>query len=118
LSASGWIGVDFDGTLAVYEDWEKHGATPGPPIHAMLARVRVWLAEGREVRIFTARVSHEGQGDIARLVQESVVRRWLLEHLGRELRVTACKDFEMYQLWDDRAVQVEQNTGRRMDGQE
>jgi hypothetical protein len=118
LSDGGWYGVDFDGTLAVYEDWGKHGLTPGPPIPAMLARVKGWLAEGIPVRIFTARVSHIGQDDIPRLQQQEVVRAWLREHLGQELPITACKDFQMVALWDDRAIQVEQNTGRRMDGQE
>lgn len=31
--------------------------------------------------------------------------------IGRELPVTATKDFAMIELWDDRAVQVRMNTG-------
>lgn len=43
-----WIGVDLDGTLAEYHGWvsELH---IGPPIPAMLARVKRWLAEGKEI---------------------------------------------------------------------
>lgn len=104
---SGWIGVDLDGTLAEYEGW-KGPDNIGEPIPAMAFRVRKWLADGREVRIFTARAG----------VPEQIapVKAWLLKHFGQELPVTATKDFAMIELWDDRCVQVEPNTGRRMDG--
>ncbi len=51
---SGWIGVDLDGTLAHYDGWAGPESI-GEPIPLMMARVREWLALGREVRIFTAR---------------------------------------------------------------
>ena len=51
---AGWIGVDLDGTLAHYNGWvdETH---IGEPIQGMADRVRGWLADGIDVRIFTAR---------------------------------------------------------------
>lgn len=52
---SGWIGVDLDATLAEYHGWGD--GSIGQPVELMLRRVTGWLAEGREVRIFTARVS-------------------------------------------------------------
>ena len=52
---SGWIGVDLDGTLAEYGGW-KGPDHIGPPVPKMLERVKSWIAEGRDVRIFTARV--------------------------------------------------------------
>src|SRR5690349_18780615 len=58
---SGWIGVDLDGTLAEYHGW-KGVEHIGPPIPEMVARVKQWLAEGRDVRIFTARCSEGDQG--------------------------------------------------------
>lgn len=99
----GWIGVDLDGTLA--------GDGPqniGGPIPAMLERVKRWLAEGHEVRIFTARVTHGPDEMVAR----AAIDRWLGEHLGHSLVVTNVKDFGMVELWDDRAITVEANTGR------
>ena len=109
----GWIGVDLDGTLAEYHEW--HGIEHvGPPIAPMVARVKRWLAEGREVRIFTARVSEPGERQKRRVI--AVVQRWCEEHIGQALPVTNVKDYGMVELWDDRAVQVEVNTGRRMDG--
>lgn len=100
-----WIGVDLDGTLAHYDHW-KGPTHIGDPIPAMLDRVKTWLEQGHEVRIFTARVSND-PGDVARLA----IARWCLKHLGRILLVTNVKDYGMVELWDDRAIRVERNTG-------
>jgi hypothetical protein len=121
---SGWIGVDLDGTLAHYGGWNGGGI--GKPILPMLLRVREWLVEGKDVRIFTARVgvsgntNDEGQNDSAQWAQEQreKIQDWTENYLGVRLPVTATKDFAMIELWDDRAVQVEMNTGRRVDGRE
>lgn len=108
----GWIGVDLDGTLAVYDHWRgpEHIGAPIPP---MVARVKAWLAAGRAVRIFTARVG--GTPDEAAAAR-GPIQRWCMEHIGVMLPITATKDYGMIEIWDDRAVQVECNTGRRMDG--
>jgi len=103
---TGWIGVDLDGTLAEYHGWVSPSHI-GPPIHRMLDRVKKWRAEGCEVRIFTARVSDEGQAPEAR----EAIEQWCLKFLGEILPVTHMKDYEMIELWDDRCVQVIQNTG-------
>jgi len=105
----GWIGVDLDGTLAHYDGWK--GITHvGDPIPKMCARVKCWLAEGKEVRIFTARVT---EGLDGRDVEQArhAVEAWCEIHLGQKLPVTNVKDFGMIELWDDRAVQVIINTG-------
>lgn len=104
----GWVGVDLDGTLAHYEGW--NGGI-GRPIMPMVERVKQWLAEGREVRICTARVSQAEEGWVD---QERQIKAWCKEHIGVELAVTCSKDFAMVELWDDRAVTVEMNTGRRL----
>lgn len=107
---SGWIGVDLDGTLAEYGGW-KGPEHIGPPIPEMVARVKAWLAQGREVRIFTARVSGERVG---LSVEDTVkaIEKWTLEHVGRVLPITCVKDYGMVELWDDRAVRVVANEGR------
>lgn len=101
-----WIGVDLDGTLAHYDEWRgvEH---VGAPIAPMVRRVRRMLAAGVDVRIFTARVAGSDAEVAAR-----VVRAWSREHIGRALPVTCKKDMGMVRLYDDRAVQVERNTGR------
>lgn len=109
----GWIGVDLDGTLAVYDGYKGLDVI-GAPIPSMVERVKKWLAAGREVRILTARVSQSiwrpRQEDIFRT--EQAIKDWCLEHIGQALRVTCIKDFEMDELWDDRAIQVVPNTGQ------
>lgn len=123
-----WIGVDLDGTLAEYHGYVGP-ETIGPPIPLMLERVRRWVREGKDVRIFTARVDgakavepQDYTPETEAFKQVPIVRRhieeWCLEHIGCVLPVTNIKDYAMVELWDDRAVQVEKNTGRRVDGEE
>lgn len=123
---AGWIGVDLDGTLAHYHGW-KGVDHIGEPIPAMVERVKAWLAEGQDVRIFTARVAGlwpigGGSGMVDTLAQAeanmalTAIQAWSQKHLGDVLPVTALKDFGMIELWDDRAVQVNRNTGFRADG--
>ena len=98
-----WIAVDLDGTLAYYDDWDG-AENIGEPIPAMLERVRRWIAIGKTVRIFTARAC----------IPEQIpfVRKWL-DDLGLEsVGITNQKDFGMTELWDDRCIRVERNTGR------
>jgi len=115
---SGWIGVDFDGTLAEYHGW-KH-PNNGKPIAPMVDRVKSWIAEGREVRIFTARVAATGdfvsiserrdcQAFAAEMTKE--IQDWCERHIGQRLKVTATKDYSCIAIYDDRAVQVRMNTG-------
>lgn len=106
---SGWIGVDLDGTLAEYAGWQGPDHI-GRPVPAMLERVKKWLASGTEVRIFTARVSGNEKGVL------EAIESWCARHVGQVLAVTCCKDYGMVELWDDHAVQVIPNTGKRADG--
>ena len=103
----GHIAVDLDCTLAYYDGW-KGPAHIGDPIPAMAQRLREWLASGREVVIFTARASRSyDERDLA----IATIQDWTQRHFGVRLRVTAEKDFDTVQIWDDRARQVTANTG-------
>lgn len=102
----GWIGVDLDSTLAEYR-WPE----VGPPIPLMLARVKALMEAGFEVRIFTARVGPTADEQFV-AVQRAQIEAWCEVHLGCKLQVTASKDFGMICLFDDRAIQVEADTGR------
>ena len=105
--SKGWIAVDLDGTLAHYDGW-KAPHIIGAPIALMVNRVKQWLAEGRDVRIFTARVSGtDAENEYARLIIES----WCSVYIGQKLPVTCTKDLAMTVLYDDRCVRVERNTG-------
>ena len=101
----GWIGVDLDGTLAKYDKYR--GATHiGDPIPAMAARVRRWVGRGKKVKIFTARADDERS--------VNAIKKWLKQHELPDLEVTNLKDQKMIEFWDDHAVQVQKNTGKRI----
>lgn len=111
----GWIGVDLDGTLATYDGW-RGPEHIGAPVPAMVERVKRWLAAGHDVRVFTARVSidqSEVGPDAVRFIARTI-EAWCVEHIGQALPITNVKDFGMVELWDDRAVTVEANTGRAL----
>ena len=106
MSKNGWIGVDLDGTLASYTSF-KGWHHIGPPIPRTVKRVRKAIRLGFEVRIFTARA----------VMEDEILARidlWSETHIGKILPVTNEKDSEMIELWDDRAVAIEHNTGVMM----
>ena len=105
-----WIGVDLDGTLARYEGY-KGAEVIGSPVPAMVDRVKRMLAEGKNVKIFTARISEDPTGRA-----KAAIEAWAHQYIGEALPVTDVKDAHMTQMWDDRAVQVERNTGRVVGG--
>lgn len=99
-----FIGVDLDGTLAEYEDW--HGSSViGKPVPLMLDRVKKWLAQGKKIKIFTARAAN---GDKA----IRLIKAWLKANGLPSLEVTNQKDHQMIEIWDDNAITVETNTGK------
>lgn len=117
---SGWVGVDLDGTLAYYGGW-KGPDHIGEPIPAMVERVKQWIAEDREVRIMTARVGctddfveNSQMTDDQKFAaeQREIIGAWCERHIGKRLPVTCKKDYGMIELWDDRCIHVEANTGR------
>lgn len=108
MQNNGWIGVDLDGTLSEYHGEQTH---IGKPIWPMVERVKSLLAAGKEVRIFTVRVGPDGWDPVGMAKRD--IRDWLQKEAGLPvLEVTATKDCGMIKLYDDRAIQVEVNTGR------
>lgn len=110
------IAVDFDGTLAQYEGYKGVGVY-GEPVLSMLERVRRWVAEGREVVIFTARVAprieDDGRQDWSDSKAERyLIQQWLIKHKLPRLEVTCIKHKRIKEFWDDRAVSIETNTGQ------
>lgn len=134
-----WIGVDLDGTLARYPENDR--GLPwnvfGTPVKAMVDRIKGWLEENKDVRIVTARVfpfvcgnpvwHHEhdpalGYVNRCMITGEAftinemciAIQEYTQRHVGARLPVTCAKDYQMVQLWDDRAVQVVPNQGRTL----
>lgn len=121
LGSGFWIGVDLDGTLAEYTTFQ--GATHiGKPIEPMVEVVKTLLADGMDVRIFTARVDggHVAKSmglaaadefaDVA--LVRTAIAQWCINNIGKVLPITNVKDFGMVILYDDRTVGVEMNTGK------
>lgn len=120
---SPWVGVDLDGTLAKHLEGRSVAFGIGEPIPIMVARVKYWLENGMRVKIFTARV---GKSDVWSEQSKSfgdqkfidnqiwMINNWCRNVFGEELEITSEKDFLMTEFWDDRAVRVELNTGRRI----
>ena len=112
-----WIGVDLDGTLAQHSN---SVFSIGKPIKKMVDRVKEWHKEEITVKIVTARVSMNKIMSIEsnivptkRFVEKQVkmISLWCQEHLGFIPEITDKKDFNMVQLWDDKAVTVNPKTG-------
>lgn len=104
-----WVGVDLDGTLAYYDHWRGKDHI-GEPIPEMLARVKRMIAEGLTVKIFTARAAVDDQ--------IPPIRIWLEKYGLGGLAITNEKDMNCTEIWDDRAIQVISNTGKRADGKQ
>lgn len=108
-----WIGVDFDGTLVQDQAWDGP-ETCGAPIPLMINKVKVWLKEGKDVQIVTARVSY----CVADLKPaKKFVEGWCKKIFGKVLPVRVDKDIHMVELWDDRAKQVFRNTGKSVEAE-
>ena len=123
---NGWIGVDFDRTLAVFDKW-RGPAHCGAPIQPMLERVKAWLAEGREVRIFTQRLAPfatiirtekdlealtiKEERELAAVQSVLAIRAWSYKHLGRYLPITNVIDFSFNCLYSTDVVAIKPNTG-------
>ncbi len=109
-----WIGIDFDGVLVKTLDiWQGVGVF-GDPIEPMVELAKNLLAQGRQVKIFTARVSEHNTMGADGKIKDSItpIQNWCLKHLGQVLEITNVKDYKMEVLFDDRAITVECNTGK------
>ncbi len=124
-----WIGVDLDGTLAKFDD-DHIVKTIGEPIEAMVERVVRHLKAGHTVKIVTARVAppidHKEKLAVVALITDWWQKTLydymcrLTEKTGEKtdvrlllpLSITHYKDLGMIALYDDRAIQVEHNTGK------
>lgn len=108
-----WVGVDLDGTLAWYNSEYVPGEI-GPIIEPMKRVVLDLIDQGYKVKIFTARVFSDNDTQRAQEVQKnySAIKAWLRKNGLPDLEITCVKDYMMVELYDDRAVQVEFNTGK------
>jgi hypothetical protein len=101
IPLNGWIGVDFDGTIAKYDGWND--GKIGEPIALMLDFVKKLISDGAKVKIFTARASDP--------MMIPPIKEWCKKHGLPDIEITNVKDPDMVKLYDDRATKVIPNTG-------
>lgn len=111
-----WEGVDLDGTLARSIPGNPWNGPIGEPIAPMVERVKEWIAKGKTVRIFTARVSPlaadgSRQSTMALSEVRTRISVWCLHNIGTWLEVTCCKDHNVNRIWDDRARHILRDRG-------
>lgn len=117
-----WIGVDFDGTLCTLDLHALMTGTYGPrtvgePIPIMVERVKNWVKNGENVKIFTARVSPITSRTLGVPASEmkELINVWCDKYLGFRLPITHEKDCYLKEIWDDLPMnQVLVNTGYRI----
>lgn len=98
--------VDFDGTLATQQTNGYHREI-GEPIRPMIEIIKQELKNGSEVKIFTARASQWHDE-----LEKIDIERFCVKYFGQILPITALKEHYIDVYYDDRAIQVEKNTGK------
>ena len=139
VEGKGWYGFDLDGTLAKYDGWKGIDHI-GEPIKPMVDLIKRMHAEGKVVKILTARVAPRANIEIRsnpyptdHAVYDAVGRDneeryrdiyrapkwtacdfiydWCLRNLGFLPEIVYQKDHLMLELYDDRVKQVVPNEG-------
>ncbi len=104
-----WYGFDLDGTLA-HSDGNHDLTEIGEPIPNMIQIIKEYINAGKTVKIFTARAEHrEETPEVITVIED-----WCEKHIGLKLPITNVKDPGLRELWDDRAVSVQRNTGQNI----
>lgn len=134
VEGKGWYGFDLDGTLSKYDKWEGIDHI-GEPVKPMVDLIKRMHAEGKVVKILTARVAPKEKPEIKpnpylenHLTIESpddmpwavhaeawtareFIQDWCYRVLGFIPEIVYQKDHLMLELYDDRVKQVVPNEG-------
>ena len=106
-----WYGFDIDGTIADNSAHTFGMGKIGKPVKPMCDLMKKLHAQGRCVKIFTARLSDVGSDPSSQQAVKEHIWKWCDENLGFRPEITDRKDYMMECLYDDRAKQVVRNTG-------
>ncbi len=112
----GYVDCDLDGSL-VKNDVELPFTMGkiGSPINKSIERIQRHIHNGDDVRIFTARAEYTGQ-DRELMIEK--INQFCEEHFGKRLPITNRKSVWSRIIYDDIAIQLEPNTGERIDGKD
>ena len=106
----GYTAFDLDGTLAIDTPNRNNDTEIGEPVIPMVELAKKLIAEGEDVRIFSAR-AWQPVPDMRKLVYNAI-NQWCIQHIGQALRIMYYKDHDLERFYDDKAVSVQKDTGR------
>lgn len=113
IPVDAYVAFDLDGTTAYYDGW-KGSAHIGEPVPKIVAMIKDYLAKGKTVKIFTARVAEDDDLTVEQKIK--IIQDWTQKHIGQRLPVTCIKDQKMELLYDDKAIRVVLNANQRLLG--
>jgi hypothetical protein len=107
------VGCNLDRTLAFFDGW-RGPMHIGRPIPAMVRCIQDHLAKGDHVTIFSSRIhDYEKMGVSAEQVTKAI-GDWTEFNVGVRLPATNVKLHTFDRIYDDIAIQVIPNTGKRV----
>jgi len=108
-----YIYVDFDDTLC--RGPFKSIIQCGEPVEGMCAKIKKVLEHGKYgIKVFSARFDSTKSKTETNMAVK-VVQAWLYKQFGlqaSQIQCTANKGMDCVEIWDNRAVGVEDETGR------
>lgn len=107
------IAVDLDRTLAYYDGW-RGPLHIGHPIPAMVRCVQEHLMKGDTVTIFSARIHDDPKTGVTADQIKTAISDWSENAVGVRLDATNIKLHTFDRIYDDIAIQVVPNKGRRV----
>ena len=107
------IAVDLDRTLAYYDGW-RGPLHIGHPIPAMVRCVQEHLMKGDTVTIFSARIHDDPKTGVTAEQVKKAISDWSENAVGVRLDATNIKLDTFDRIYDDIAIQVVPNKGRRV----
>lgn len=107
------IAVDLDRTLAYYDGW-RGPLHIGHPIPAMVRCVQEHLMKGDTVTIFSDRIHDDPKTGVTAEQVKKAIGDWSENVIGVRLDATNIKLHTFDRIYDDIAIQVVPNKGRRV----
>lgn len=107
------IACDLDRTLAYYDGW-RGPLHIGHPIPAMVRCIQEHLKKGEHVTIFSDRIHDDEKTGVTADQIIKAIGDWTEVNVGVRLDATNVKSHTFDRIYDDIAVQVVPNTGKRV----
>jgi hypothetical protein len=107
------VACDLDRTLAYYDGW-RGPLHIGHPIPAMVRCIQEHLKKGEYVTIFSARIHDDEKTGVTAEQIIKAIGDWTETNVGKRLPATNVKLHTFDRIYDDIAIGVVPNTGKRI----